>query len=413
MNHDQDWSRRTFIAASVLLPSMARAAGGPRVLTGLDQVILGKGAPLLGKRVGLLVHAASLTRDGKHAIDALGASGVKLVKLFGAEHGFRGLAAAGEKIDDSVDARSGLPVISLYGRRTKPLPEDLDGLDVFVVDLQDAGVRFYTFAATMMHCLDACAAAGVPIVILDRPNPIGGRRIEGPVSAPVSDVPASLVNMTPGPLVHGLTIAEIARVVNAGREKKANLDAVKLSGWTRDMNWTDTGLTWVNPSPNLRSPDACLAYPGTCLLEGTTATEGRGTDAPFLKIGAPWLKSAELARAVKVPGFACDPTTFTPRSSTATPSPKHLDVPCQGLEIRVTDAKKAEPYRLGVTLLVEMKKRQAEFAWLRDGSGFDRLVGTRSLRAAIDRGDSANAIVATDQPAIEHFRGARAASLLY
>ncbi|MEO8500054.1 MAG: DUF1343 domain-containing protein, partial [Vicinamibacteria bacterium] len=375
MSRHEGIDRRAFLAASVLLPSMARAVAPPRVLTGLDLVVRAKGAPLRGKRVGLLVHAASLTADGRHAIDALGASGVTLTKLFGAEHGFRGLAAAGERVDDSIDAHTGLPVISLYGNRSKPLPEDLEGLDVFVIDMQDAGVRFYTFAATMMHCLEACATAGLPILILDRPNPLGGRRIEGPTSAPRAEVPASLVNLTPGPLVHGLTIAEIARVVNAGRDQKAKLGTVDLQGWSRDMTWADTGLVWVSPSPNLRSPEACLAYPGTCLLEGTTATEGRGTDAPFLKIGAPWLKSAELASAIRVRGFACEPTKFTPRSSPATPAPKHLDLPCQGLLIRVTNARSAEPYRLGLTLIVEMKKRHPEFAWLRGGSGFDRLIG--------------------------------------
>jgi beta-N-acetylhexosaminidase len=397
----------------VLAPVISRAAPQSRVLTGLDRVVASKGEPFLGKRVGLLVHAASLTAGGRHAIDALTTSGVKLVKLFGAEHGFRGLAAAGETVDDGVDPLSGLPVISLYGKKAKPLPEDLDGIDVFVVDLQDAGVRFYTYAATMLHCLDACGAAGLPMSILDRPNPIGGQRVEGPLSAPESEVPRSLVNMTPGPLVHGLTLAEIARVANASREKKAPLSTVELEGWSRAMTWSETGLTWTNPSPNLRSPDACLAYPGTCLIEGTTATEGRGTDAPFLTVGAPWLKAAELARAVRVRGFTCEPTTFTPRSSTATPSPKHMDVRCEGLDIRVTDAQKAEPYRLGVTLLVEMKKRHPEFAWLGDGSGFDRLVGTRSLRAAIDRGESVDAIVARDASAIVEFRRTRAASLLY
>ena len=413
MNEDRALNRRDFLARSTLLPSMARAATKARVRTGLDRVIDRRGEPLLGKRVGLLVHAASLTASGTHAIDALTARGVRLVRLFGAEHGFRGVAAAGESVDDAIDTRSGLPVISLYGKKAKPRPEDLEGLDVFVVDMQDAGVRFYTFASTMMHCLDACAAASLPMFVLDRPNPMGGRRVEGPSSAPESEVPRSLVNMTPGPLVHGLTMAEIARVVNAGREKKANLGEMKLQGWSREMTWADTGLAWVNPSPNLRSPEACLAYPGTCLIEGTTATEGRGTDAPFLKIGAPWLKSAELAGAIRVPGFECEPTTFTPRSSTATPSPKHLDVLCQGLRVRVTDAHKVEPYRLGVTLLIEMKKRHSEFAWLRDGSGFDRLVGTRTLRAAIDRGDSVDAIVASDARAIDEFRKSRAPSLLY
>ncbi len=410
---DPNLDRRGFLAASLAIPSLALAATRRRVRTGLDVVVDERGAPLRGKRVGLLVHAASRTADGTHAIDALMASGVLVVKLFGAEHGFRGLAAAGLGVDDEKDAKSGLPVISLYGRKSAPRPEDLEGLDVFAVDLQDAGVRFYTFASTMMLCLEACVEAGLPMMVLDRPNPLGGERIEGPVSAPESEVSRSLVNMTPGPLVHGLTMAEIARVVNAARERKAELSVVRMTGWSRGTSWADTGLPWVNPSPNLRSADACLAYPGTCLLEGTTASEGRGTDAPFLEVGAPWLKAGEMARVVRVPGFSCEPTTFTPRSSPAAQSPKHLNLVCQGLDIKVSDARKAEPYRLGVTLLVEMKRRHREFAWLGDGSGFDRLVGTGSLRAAIDRGDSVDSILAADSPAIERFRKSRAASLLY
>lgn len=410
-------NRRQFVTVSLMASAGslagARALAAPKVRTGLDRVVAAKGDPLLGKRVGLLVHAASLTSDGRHAIDALLASGVKVARLFGAEHGYRGLAAAGETVADGVDAGTGLPVVSLYGKKSKPAPADLEGLDAFVVDMQDAGVRFYTFAATMMHCLDACAAARVPVVVLDRPNPIGGLRIDGPLTGPESEIPRSLLNMTPGPLVHGLTMAEMAQVVNASREVKATLQPVRMEGWSRAMTWADTGLPWVNPSPNLRSADACLAYPGTCLVEGTIATEGRGTDAPFLKIGAPWLKSAEMAKAVRVPGFALEPTAFTPRSSPAAPSPKLLDVPCQGIEIRVTDAHAAEPWRLGLTILIEMKKRHAEFAWNRDGSGFDRLVGTRVLRAAIDRGDSVEAILAAEAPGVEAFRRSRASSLLY
>lgn len=406
-------SRRRFLAASLAIPSLSLAAGRERVRTGLDVAVAAQGEPLKGQRVGLLVHAASLTADGRHAIEALIGVGVSLVKVFGAEHGFRGLAAAGESVDDATDAPSGLPVISLYGRKRAPVPEDLQGLDLFVVDMQDAGVRFYTFASTMMLCLDACARAGLPIAVLDRPNPLGGQRIEGPASAPETEVPRSLVNMAPGPLVHGLTMAEIARVVNASRGTKAELTAVRLQGWTRDMSWADAGLPWVNPSPNLRSAEACLAYPGTCLLEGTTATEGRGTDAPFLKVGAPWLKASELARAVHAPGFSCLPTSFTPRASSAAPRPKHLDIECQGLEIQIIDERRAEPYRLGVALLVEMKRLHPQFEWLGDGSGFDRLVGTRSLRAAIDRGDSIDAIVGADRATIDRFRQSRAPHLLY
>ena len=405
--------RRSFLAAALVTPSLAHASLRPRVLTGLDVVVDAGGAPLLNRKIGLLVHAGSLTFTGKHAIDALTEAGVKVARLFGAEHGYRGLAAAGEKVEDGVDQKTGLPVVSLYGKKTKPSMEDLQGLDAFVVDMQDAGVRFYTYAATVLHCLATCAEANVPLVVLDRPNPIGGVRIDGPLSAPESEVGRSLVNMTPGPLVHGFTLAELVRFANAGRNAPARVNAVTMKGWSRAMTWHDTGLPWVNPSPNLRSADACLAYPGTCLIEGTNASEGRGTDAPFLKIGAPWLKSAELASAVKVPGFSCEPTTFTPRSSSAAPTPKHLDVPCQGIEVRVTDRSTAEPYRLGLTLLVEMKKRHKEFAWNREGAGFDRLIGTKAVRASIDRGARVDDILAAEVPAVAQFRKAREASLLY
>ena len=376
-------------------------------------VASGAASSLAGKRVGLLVHAGSVTAEGRHSIDALIGAGIRLVRLFGAEHGYRGLAAAGEKVADGVDTGSGLPVVSLYGAKSRPGAEDLQGLDVFVVDMQDAGARFYTFAATMMHCLAACADAEVSMLILDRPNPLGGMRIEGPVSAPESQVPRSLVNMTPGPLVHGLTLGEMARFVNAGREKQAVLEVIPMKGWSRSMTWSDTGRTWTNPSPNLRSAEACLAYPGTCLLEGTTLTEGRGTESPFLLVGAPWLKAAELARAVRVRGFSCEPTTFTPRSSAAAPEPKYLNLACPGLRIHVTDAHQAEPYRLGVTLMVEAKRRHAGFAWLRDGSGFDRLIGTRGLRSAIDRGETVDSIVAADARDIDAFRQSRKSALLY
>lgn len=417
MAPERSIDRRRFLAASVAALSVgtgrSASASGVRAFVGVDVVGSAAAPGLTGKRVGLLVHAASLTADGRHSIDALIGAGIRVVKLFGAEHGYRGLAAAGEKVADGVDAATGLPVVSLYGARSRPVAQDLDGLDVFVVDMQDAGVRFYTFAATMIHALEACAEIGVPMVILDRPNPLGGTRVEGPSSGPESEVPRTLVNLTPGPLVHGLTLGELARLVNAGRDKKAMLDVIPMKGWSRSMTWSDTGRTWTNPSPNLRSADACLAYPGTCLLEGTTATEGRGTEAPFLLIGAPWLKARELARAVEVRGFSCEATTFTPRASPAAPSPKYLDTPCQGLRIHVTDARAAEPYRLGVTLLVEMKRRQPEFGWLRAGVGFDRLAGTKRLRAAIDRGESADAIVAADAPAIAAFRTSRKPALLY
>ncbi len=186
---------------------------------GLERVEAEKGAPLRGRRVGLLAHAVSLAADGRHAIDVLRGAGVDVVRLFGPEHGLRGLAAAGEAVEGGVDAASGLPVISLYGARTKPSPEDLRGLDVLVVDLQDAGVRFYTYASTMLLCLEAAAEAGLEVVVLDRPNPLGGERVEGPERDPA--MPYSLVSAAPGPLVHGLTLGEMARLVDKAEQARS------------------------------------------------------------------------------------------------------------------------------------------------------------------------------------------------
>jgi uncharacterized protein YbbC (DUF1343 family) len=446
--------RRAFLAATAL-PLAARhaLAGSPRVVVGLERVEADKGAPLRGRRVGLLAHAVSVTADGRHAIDVLRGTGVDVVRLFGPEHGLRGTAAAGEEVEGGVDAASGLPVVSLYGARTKPSAEDLRGLDVLAVDLQDAGVRFYTYASTMLLCLEAAAEAGLEVVVLDRPNPLGGERVEGPERE--ASMPFSLVSVAPGPLVHGLTLGEMARIATreasssgaapseSGPEAKpraafpdgkrggsvapadpsgpvrsqslrmtGRVSVVTMSGWKRGMAWSDTGRPWANPSPNLRSAEATLAYPGTCLLEATNASEGRGTESPFLLVGAPWMKAEAVAREAATPGFALEPTTFTPEASAAAPQPKHLGARCQGLRVRVTDKAAARPWSLGLALLIALR-RHPEFQWVREGAWLDTLSGTKAVRTALERGDSASAILAAENPAIERWRRERKASLLY
>jgi uncharacterized protein YbbC (DUF1343 family) len=353
-----------------------------------------------------------VTVDGRRSVDALRAKGVEVVRLFGPEHGVGAAAGAGEKIGAAKDEATKLPVVSLYGEKTKPSPEDLKGLDALVYDLQDVGVRFYTYNATMLQAMDAAAAAGIDFVVLDRPNPLGGERVEGPVSDPRDAVPESLVNALPGPLVHGMTAGEIARYVNAGREKPAKLTVVPMRGWKRTMTWSDTGRAWVPPSPNLRTPEAVIAYPGTCLVEATNVSEGRGTEAPFLLIGAPFVKPELVVAAVKVPGFTLEPTTFTTAASPAAPTPKHVGKASTGVRVKVTNAGEAKPYTLGVALLAALKA-QPGFEWLRDGEALDRLVGTKKLRAALDRGDTVEAIVAADNDAIAKFRQDRLKALLY
>jgi uncharacterized protein YbbC (DUF1343 family) len=383
-----------------------------QVKVGLEQIEAEKGGPLKGKKIGLIAHAASVTFDGRRAVEVLRVAGIDVEKIFAPEHGAQGKAAAGEKVGDTVDPLARVPVVSLYGEKTKPTPEDLKGLDALVFDLQDGGVRFYTYVSTMILAMRAAADAGIEFVVLDRPNPLGGERVEGPESEPRDAVPESLVNTAPGPLVHGLTAGEMAQFVNASLSKPARLTVVPMKGWRRSMSWADTGRAWVAPSPNLRSPEAALVYPGTALLEGTNASEGRGTDAPFLLIGAPWLKAEAVIPSLPASGLTFETATFTPAASAAAPEPKYAGLPCAGIRIGIKDAAAVTPYKLGVGLLVTLKS-QAGFEWLRGGAAIDRLVGTRALRAAIDRGDPVDAIVAADLPAIEAFRKARQKSLLY
>jgi uncharacterized protein YbbC (DUF1343 family) len=415
-------NRRRFLAsggaaaAALCVGARGAAAGATQaaVETGLDRVVAEKGGPLKGLRVGFVVHAASVGANGQHAIEALRGAGVDLRRLFTPEHGLRGRAAAGEQVAGGLDPESGLPVVSLYGGKNKPDPEDLAGLDALVFDLQDAGVRFYTYSSTLLLCLEAAAEAGLELVVLDRPNPLGGLLFEGPRSDPPDLVARSLVNMTPGPLVHGLTAGELARYVGSKRAKPGPLRVVPMSGWRRSMSWQDTGRPWPLPSPNLRSAEAALAYPGTCLLEGTTVSEGRGSEAPFLLVGAPWLRSEELVPRIEAPGFAFEPVGFTPRPSEAAPRPRFEGYACRGLRVSVTDAAAARPYAMGVALLAALRDVQPEFGWrTAGGAGFERLTGTRVLREAIDRGDSAAAILAADEPALAAWREERKPALLY
>ena len=386
------------------------------VETGLDVVASGDLALLRGKRLCLLAHAASVTADGRHAIDVLRAAGLDLRRVFAPEHGLRGHAAAGESVRDGRDRVSGLPVISLYGGKTRPSPADLREVDAVVVDLQDAGVRFYTYASTMLLTLEAAAEAGREVIVLDRPNPLGGELVEGPPSDPEERVAWSLVNRTPGPLVHGLTLGELALFANARLARPAPLHVVRMRGWTRTMTWDDTGLRWVAPSPNLRSAEAAQAYPGVCLLEATNVSEGRGTDAPFLRFGAPWLDVSALVVALrgaaKQAGFGLEPTTFVPRAGPADPAPKHEGHECHGLAVRVIVPRAVRPYAFGVALLAALR-RQPSFAWPDGGAALDRLVGSRGLFAGLEAGQSAAEILASDDAAIAAFRRSRASILLY
>jgi uncharacterized protein YbbC (DUF1343 family) len=384
----------------------------PPVRVGLERLEAEGGRPLVGKRIGLVAHAASVAAEGRHAVSVLRGLNLDLRRLFAPEHGLRGEAAAGEAVAGERDPESGLPVVSLYGARQKPGPSDLRDLDVLVVDLQNAEVRFYTYASTMMLCLEAAAAAGVEVVVLDRPNPLGGELVEGPLADPAS-VPTSLLSMAPGPLVHGLTLGEMARLINARRPKPAALRVVAMEGWRRSMLWRDTGRAWTAPSPNLRSADAALAYPGTCLLEATNVSEGRGTESPFLLFGAPWMEPRRLLAELEMAGFRLEVEAFTPKASVAAPGPKYEGTACAGVRVRPEGPSPIRGYKLGLTLLKRLRAVQPQFLFLREGAALDTLLGTSSVRAAIERGEPVEAIQARDQPATLAFRRERDAILLY
>jgi uncharacterized protein YbbC (DUF1343 family) len=394
------------------LLALALLLAPPPVRVGLERLEAEGGRPLAGRRLGLVAHGASVTADGRQAVAVLRGLRLDLRRIFSPEHGLAGTAAAGEAVGSTKDPASGLAVVSLYGDRKKPAREDLRDLDVLVIDLQDAGVRFYTYVSTMMLCLDAAAEAGIEVVILDRPNPLGGEVVEGPL-AERGAVPTSLLNMAPGPLVHGLTLGEIARLLNARRPRPAALRVVAMEGWRRPMLWRDTGRSWTAPSPNLRSAEAALAYPGTCLLEATNVSEGRGTASPFLLIGAPWMEPRLLLPRLEVPGFRLEAEKFTPRASAAAPQPKYEGVLCGGLRVRPEGPSAIRGYRLGLALLHELRALQPEFRFLREGAALDTLLGTKSVREAIERGETVDAILKRDRAAVEAFRRESEGALLY
>jgi len=347
------------------------------------------------QRLGLVVHPASVTSDLRFSADALIAAGFPIVALFGPQHGARG-----EKQDNMiesgfyVDPVAGIPVHSLYGDVRKPTPDMLERLDAVVFDLQDVGVRVYTFVWTMALAMEACAEAGVRFIVLDRPNPIGGAHREGPVLRAGFE---SFVGLHPIPLRHGLTSGELARWLNEERGIGCDLEVVSCEGWRRWMSWRDTGLPWVMPSPNLPTPDSCDVYPGMVLLEGTELSEGRGTTRPFEMFGAPYLNPSELIERLGTscgPGVALRPCHFEPTFQ------KHARTLCGGAQLHVTKPDVFRSVRAAVCILKACRDLAPEdFTWRAPPYEYeetlapiDILWGHDGLRVGIDGGASVEEI---------------------
>ena len=427
------WTGRYRAVAAVIallvafLPQPIPAAtGAAAVQVGLEVVEADLGAPLQGKKVGLVVTPGSVTADGRHSIDVLRKAGVNVVRLFAHERALRTRTAVWDRVAQNldgtpflgrpeaesagrrVDADTRLPIIDLGS--AKLAAQDVRDLDAIVFDLQDPGVRFFTVMGRLQQCMETAADAGIEFVVLDRPNPLGGDLVEGPAREAGPTVRAVLTNLAPGPLVHGLTTGEMAQLIRSRLDKPLRLTVVPMKGWKRGMSWADTGRPWASIAPNLRSPEAALVYPGLGLLEATNVSEGRGTDQPFLLFGAPWLEAGKLP-SVSTTGFAIEPARFTPRPSAFAVNPKHKDAECVGARIAVRDPSAAHPYEFGVQLL-RFLTGQKGFAWSAP-SALDDLVGTARLRKALEAGESAAQILAADGPAIEKFRKDRAKFLLY
>ncbi|MBF8295759.1 MAG: hypothetical protein HW389_2304 [Bacteroidetes bacterium] len=370
------------------------------------------------KSIGVITNHSSLLGNGKHLVDALVARGdVNIKALFGPEHGIRGKAPDRKSIGHEVDAKTGIAVFSLFGKTIKPTRQMLKGIDVLVFDIQDVGARFYTYTTTLALTMEAAAENGIPYIVLDRPNPIGGRHVEGPVR---EENLRSFVGWLPIPIVHGLTIGELALMINGEGwlriRKTARLHVVKMKGWKRGQLFDQTKLHWVNPSPSIRSLQTALVYPGTCLIEGTNVSEGRGTEHPFEQIGAPWIKAKELAsklRSFHLPGVNFKATTFTPRSTrVATTDSKFEGEHCEGIFLTVTESARFRPVRTGISILCSLQELYpADFSM--KPRRLDELVGTRTVRRAILDGAAPRQIADHWESDIRRFDAMREQYLLY
>jgi len=404
-------------------------AGDGAVRTGADVLLATNTSPLRGLRLGLITNPTGVTRDLEPLPSAIRRTdGFRVVALYGPEHGVRGDAQAGDAVGFQWDPVVQLPLFSLYGKTFKPsgamltniaglvrgapgIPTNAavaERIDVMVFDIQDVGSRAYTYVGTLSKALEACAENGIPLVVLDRPNPLGGEVLEGPVLEAPEFV--SLVGIHPVPMRHGMTAGELARLFN-GRflPRPANLTVIPMAGWSRGAWFDETGLPWVMPSPNMPTPDTATVYPGQVLFEGTNLSEGRGTTRPFELFGAPWIDGhalAESLNALDLPGVRFREAWFTPSFS------KHSGKLCGGCQLHVTDRARFRSVATALRILDQVRRQNpGKFAFI--PSHFDRLMGTAKVRAAIESGGDITAVIAGFDAGLKAFEALRQPYLLY
>jgi uncharacterized protein YbbC (DUF1343 family) len=396
------------VALCAIVPAQESLRSSKPVQPGIEIFLSSVAERVRGKRIGLITNQAGVDRAGKSDIDLLASQPeVKLVALFAAEHGIRGVAAAGEKITDDRDPTTGLPIFSLYMAEDRgPTVEMLKEIEALVYDLPEVGGRTWTYVSTMALSMQAAARKGIPFVVLDRPNPIGGEIVEGALLDPAFK---SFVGMYPIPARHGMTVGELATFFNQAFGIGVELIVARTANWRRAQWSTDTGLPWRNPSPNLRSPAALNHYPGTVYFEGTNLTEGRGTDRPFEQVGAPWLEAAALVNTMnarRLNGIRFEAITMAVDRGAA----KFPGQTIPAIRLVVTDREAYRPVRTSLLLIDEIRRQHPkEFTW---GKSIDRLTGSDKVRLAIDGGTLGPLLEQWDVEAAS-FRERRRQFLLY
>jgi uncharacterized protein YbbC (DUF1343 family) len=358
------------------------ADGTGTVIPGAEVFLADVPAELRGKRVGLITNHSAIDRSGDLVIDLIAQHpDLTLVALLAPEHGIRGTVAAGEPIADETDEKTGVPIHSLYATEDHaPSPDMLDDIDVLIYDLREVGGRTWTYVSTMVLCMQAASAKGIPFVVLDRPNPIGGEIVEG---ALLDTAFSSFVGMYPIPARHGMTVGELATMFNREHDIGVDLIVARVANWQRSQWFEDSGMPWVNPSPNLRSPDALKNYPGSVYFEGTNITEGRGTDRPFEQIGASWLNAPQVAstmNAMQLPGISFEAITMPVEASAR----KFAGQTIPAIRFVITDREAYRPVRTSLLLIDEIRRQHPDdFAW---SGTIDRLTGSDRVRLAIEGG---------------------------
>jgi uncharacterized protein YbbC (DUF1343 family) len=407
----------SFITVFGLMIFFAFSMDSAKVRTGLDVFLVDHLSKLQGKRVGIITNQTGIASSGEHIADILGSiEGLSIGALYAPEHGIRGDLPDVTKMASYVDKRTGIQVWSLYGEHLKPTPEMLADVDVLIYDIQDVGARFYTFISTMGLAMEAASEHGKQFIVLDRPNPINGVTIEGPI---IEESHFSFVGMYPIPVRYGMTPGEMAWMIKGENWMKGmdelDLKVISMDGWKRAMWYDQTGLPWVKPSPNIPSILTAAVYPGICLIEALNLSEGRGTMRPFEQIGAPWIDShmlAENMNALRLPGIYFKPITYTPvMLPQAAPWNKYRDQDVNGLSLIITDRDKLRPLQVAVHLLVTLRKHYPAELELREN--LERLIGISSFRKSIDAMRSPEDILAEWDAGIRAFDKARQKYLLY